>query len=408
MAAILPFKAIKPNPLYADQLVFAEGRMVAKPGDAAKDEPMPTLKAMLESTARIRPETPERQMMAYNEIDAKFQQLLDTGQLYREQKPGIYVYEIVHPKYRQTGIWCLTALSDYTSGKIKTHELTFTDSVRRMRNYREHTGLEGSPVLLTYTPSIAINRIIAKTRKTVAKNTLGDRSCFHRIWKIEDEPTKRILTKAFAAISMVYLADGHHRLASAAKLRAKQIEEGKPVFDYISSLYIATDQLSIKEFNRVVLPEKPVNMIKLFRDLAKDFTIRKKVGNHSFQSRRQHLMGMYCQGNWYYLEPKAIPPNGIAAGLDASILQKQLLAPLFEINDPATDTRLKYIGGESALEELVDMLKIHPEAIAFTLCPLTNQQLMDVSDANEILPPKSTWINPKVPYGLLMHKHLVS
>jgi uncharacterized protein (DUF1015 family) len=406
MAIIHPFRAIRPNPLYADTLVLSEMQIPEKFCGAKTGENLPLLKEMLESPARTRPETPEGQEQAYREINGMLQMLLQSGQLYQEKEPGIYVYEIAHPKYRQTGIWTLTALSDYTSGKIKIHELTFTDSVRRLRNYRQSTGLEGSPVLLTYSPSVAINRIIAKTRETVSKNTLGNRNCFHRLWKIDDPASISKLISAFADIKTVYLADGHHRLLSAAKLKAKQRDEGEVIFDSISSLYIATDQLRIQEFNRVVIPDETFNSELFLGEISKRFYIRKRNVNHSIQPKKEHLMGMYFQGEWFYLNVRNVPNDGIANSTDVSILQKQLLAPFFGITDPENDTRLKCVGGSKATEELDALLKAHPEAIAFTLSPITNQQLLAVSDAGEILPPKSTWIDPKVPYGLVIHKHL--
>jgi len=406
MANISPFRAIRPSTAKATELVFEQVKIPTGSEMGLAGGDTCTLKELLEAGARIRPETEERQQQAYTTINNTFESLLASGQLWQEENPGIYVYEIVHPKYRQVGIWALTALSDYTDGKIKTHELTFTDSVRRLSNYRENTGLEGSPVLLTYQPSIAINRIIAETRKTVVKHTVGDRHCFHRIWKIEDIKTLLILAKAFAAIDCVYLADGHHRLAAAAKLGAKQRDENEPVFDGVSSLYIADDQLHIREFNRVFIPGSPLNGERFLTQLSEHFSVKKLAIQKPYQSRKLHQMGLFFEGSWYYLIPKVKPDKPISASMDTAILQQQLLAPLLGVTDPITDARLKYIGGDQALKEMVALLALQPEAIAFTLCPVTTNQLITIADAGEVLPPKSTWIDPKIPFGLLIHNHI--
>jgi uncharacterized protein (DUF1015 family) len=404
MATIIPFRALRPNPLRADTLVFAEDKPDAALCEKCTRKAPLTLKGMLEAGARVRPEIPETQLNAYRQVNEKVEELLENGNLWREQVAGFYVYEIVHPKYRQTGIWALTDINDYATGRIKTHELIFPDSVRRLKNYREHTGLEGSPVLLTYSPTITINRIIAETRKKVNKQVLGDHNCFHRLWKIDDEPMKRKLSKAFAEIQSVYLADGHHRLAAAAKLKAKMREEGKIGFNTISSLYIATDQLRICEFNRVFVPDEVIDYPQFFKQLSEQFLIQERAGNGAFQSKKNNHIGMCAQGKWYDLYVKNIPSKGIAAKIDASILQQKILGPLLGVANPGPDTRLKCVGGAAALAGVSELLKKHPDGIAFTICALTTKQLIDVSDANEILPPKSTWIDPKVPYGLIMFK----
>jgi uncharacterized protein (DUF1015 family) len=405
MANIKPFCAIRPNSIYADQLVFTTMQAESVSGDLNKAESLPPLKTLLETIARHRPETPEGQANAYEEVNHTLQNLLEKDRLWREKRPGIYVYEIVTKNYRQAGIWTLTALSDYTNGTIRTHELTIADSVRRLKNYRQHTGLEGSPVLLTYPPHLVINRIIAETRANSKKTSLGNREGFHRLWKIEDEATIKKLIEAFAQIDTVYLADGHHRLESADRLAAEQQAAGITVFDTISSLYIASDQLRMQEYDRVVLPVEPIEKEALMDKILESFSVQKARSNRPVQPKENGLIGMYVNGRWFNLVPREITGKGVAATLDVSVLQEQLLAPVLSIMDAGTDLRLKCVGGEMAIEELQTLLETYPNAIAFTLCPLTVNQLIAVADAGEILPPKSTWIDPKVPYGLLMHSH---
>jgi uncharacterized protein (DUF1015 family) len=407
MATIKPFIAFQPNPLFADKLVFTSSQTESVSGDLEKSEALPPLKVLLETIARQRPETPDGQAAAYHTINQTFQNLLETDQFWEEEKPGLYVYEVVHKNYRQTGLWTMTALEDYTNGKIKTHELTFADSVRRIKNYRKYTGLEGSPVLITYPPHKTIDRIITETKSNAKKITLGNSMGLHRIWKIESQETITQLTDAFAEIDRVYVADGHHRLESAHLLAMEQAESKMPVFGYLSSLYIASDQLRIFEYDRMVLPEHPYDKTELLKQVAENFHIQASAGNHYVQPREVNKIGMCIAGQWFHLLSKAKnhSKKGMEEHLDVDILQDELLKPVFGISDPAIDTRLKYFGGEQALEELHILLEQNPHAIAFTLSPLTVQQLIDAADQGRILPPKSTWIYPKVPYGLLMYKH---
>jgi len=410
MPNIKPFRAIRPDPDHAGQLVFTSPELIVMFNNERTEEVLPPLKTILESGARARPETPEGQAAAYADIRQRLHDLLTREKLWQEERAGIYVYEIVHKTYRQTGIWALTALEDYTGGAIKTHELTFADSVRRLKNYREHAGLEGSPVLLTYPPDVTINRIIAETRANVNAITMGDAEAMHKLWKIEDQKVIEQLVSAFAGIKTAYLADGHHRLASSARLAEEQRANGVPVFYTISSLYIATDQLRIREYDRVYLPDEPIERHRLLRQMTDNFDIEQSPGNKPVRPSKLHEVGMLIQNTWYTLTPKphTCASESIADALDAGILQQQLLAPVFSVTDPGTDKRLKYFGGETAMQELLAFTREYPSAIAFTLCPLTVQQLMAVADAGQILPPKSTWIDPKVPYGLLLYRHPVS
>jgi len=406
MPKIRPFKPIRSNPVYADQLVFTSLQVESVSGDKTKDGALAPLKTLLETGARLRPETPEGQAKAFQEIKDTLKTLLESNKLWHEQTPGIYVYEVEHKTYRQTGIWALTSLDDYTNGDIKIHELTFADSVRRLTNYRRNTGLEGSPILLAYHPDITINRIIAETIKNNKKITYGNEHGLHHLWKIEDTAIEQQLIDAFAKIKTVYLADGHHRIESSALLAAEQQAKGLTEFDHISSLYMATDQLRIEEYDRVVVPSKIIDKETFFDQLKLDFDIQ--PAHQQVQPRKPHHFGMYFEKNWFELtaKPHLYDKQNAVTDLDAYVLQEAVLAPIFGIEDPKTDLRLKCAGGEMVMDEVNSILAVYPDAIVFTLCPVSVEQLIAVAEAGEILPPKSTWIVPKIPYALLLHHHL--
>jgi uncharacterized protein (DUF1015 family) len=407
MAIIKPFRAIRPNPLYADQLVLTKPQAESVSGDNQNPGALLPLKDLLETGARLRPESPEGQEAAFRDINNTLQSLIETDRLQSDEKPCLYIYEVEHRGYTQTGIWALTQLPDKHIEEIKTHELTFDDSVRRLKNYRENTGLEGNPILLTYACSPVINRMIEAVKARHEHSTLGNSLGVHRLWKIEDITIQQQLVEAFTEVGTVYLADGHHRLESATKLVRKQQEKGLPVYNAISSLYMADDQLRIQEYDRIVIPGHPVDKIELFKQLLQNFYLREASANHPVQPREPRKFGMYIHGEWYHLMAKRhiCENRGVADNLDAAILQAQVLAPLFGIDDPRTNPHLKCIGGAQAMDEILSLIEEHPDAIVFTICPMTVEQLTAVADAGEILPPKSTWIDPKVPYGLLLHLH---
>lgn len=406
MATIYPFRAIRANALYASQLVFTTIQAESVAGNPGAPEGLPPLKTLLESGARLRPETPEGQAQAFQDINDTLKTLLEGGQMALDT-PGIFIYEVTTATESQTGIWAMTDLQDYTAGRIRTHELTFADSIRRLKSYRENTGLEGSPVLLTYKPDSGINDIMNSIQLSEKPATYGNAHGIHRLWKISDTGLMDTLVSAFTRIGRVYLADGHHRLESAAQLAMEQEHTGKPVYSLISSLYMATDQLRIKAYHRVVVPEKPWGKYELFKALSQHFYIQDAFANRPVLPQEKHLLGLYFEGAWYHMAAKPHTHHGKTPvnQLDASILQNEVFGPLFNITDPKDDPRLKHAGGDKAVEEMEALFEANPYAIAFTVSPLSTEDLVTVSELGEILPPKSTWIDPKVPYGLILYQH---
>lgn len=403
MANIQPFRAIRPHPFYVDQLVFDNAKNIVVLGNGKTEEKLPPLKDLLEGPARKRPELSEDQHTAYIDIRSNLQRLLMEDKLILEEKAGIYIYEIIQKTYRQTGVWALTSLQDYRDGSILTHEHTFDDNVRRQRNYRENTGLEGSPVLLTYPPNTAVNRVIATVRETCPAMVLGTQHTIHKLWKIEDPENMQQLILAFAGIEKTYLSDGHHRMESASVGKNKTVN----AFDAISSLYMCTDQLRIEDYNRVVIPDQPVCAESFIKHLEGFFELTECPGNRAFRPAVKHNIGLFFNKKWYALKAKEdqLHKPERQEVFDAGLLQTLIFEPFFGISNPKHDTRIKYTGGDKSLEEINTWVAEHPQAIAFTVCPMDVRELMRIADAGKILPPKSTWIVPKVPYGILINRH---
>ncbi|WDF77157.1 DUF1015 family protein [Mucilaginibacter sp. KACC 22773] len=403
MAKIYPFTAIHPNPIYADQLVFTKSQSESVAGNTMVPEALPPLKTLLETGARQRPETAEGQALAYQDINETFTSLLETGRLWPDSRPCMYVYEVGHGLNKQTGIWAVTSLED----PIKTHELTFDESVRRIRNYRAQTGLEGSPILLTYPPDRRVNAIITEAKCGLPDVHYENPSGTHHLWRVDSPEILRQLTDTFAEINDVYLADGHHRKRSAKLLLKEQRAAGSPLYETISALYMSTSELRIRQYYRAVIPEQPVDKGWLFKQLQPDFCIKHTCDNEPVEPWAEKQMGLYIGGEWYHLtaRPDTAVSRNMNGLLDVSILQDHILARLFQILDPGTDPRLKHAGGEKAIAEMEAIFRAHPRAIGFTLFPMTVEQLTKAADEGFNLPPKSTWIDPKIPYGLLLFKH---
>lgn len=403
MATIKPFRAIHPNPFYADQLIFVKPQAELVTGHLAEREGAPPLKTLLETGARQRPETPEGQALAYRDINDTFMKLLKNERLWWDANACLYVYEVMHPTYSQVGIWALTDLAD----PVKTHELTFDDSVRRIKNYREYTGLEGSPILLTYHSNQLIDSLIAINKQGFPDVHYESTDGIHKLWRIDHPERLKQLMAAFAGIETVYLADGHHRKQSAELLLRQQLKNKQTRFGAISALYMSLSELKIREYHRVIIPDRAVSGEQLLSKLQAHFDIQKSFKNKAIEPLEERIIGLYIQGTWYHLKARSdtyTPDCGFPA-LDVSILQNYILSPLFQVSDPANDLRLKHVGGEGAMNEMESLFRKNACAIGFTLCPMTASQLCNAADAGINLPPKSTWIDPKIPYGLLLYKH---
>ncbi|MCQ6957669.1 DUF1015 family protein [Mucilaginibacter aquariorum] len=347
------------------------------------------LKPLLEGVARQRPEISENQQMAYHSINETWASLLANGTL-RRNPQALYVYELKDGTSSHTGIWALADLYD----QILTHEATFDDSVRRLRNYREATGIEGSPVLLTYSPSSEVEEITQMIKSKRASACYQYATEIHSLWCISDPEITARLTLAFDQISQVFLADGHHRILSAQQLL--------PKFNRISALFMNTSELRIRRYDRVVVPYSPVDKKELFRLLMPNFYLHESFSGKFISPDKDRHVGLYIDGGWYHMVAK---PRSCSDCTDAELLQEKVFGPLFGISDPSNDTRLKHFGGKSAPEQMQQFFSGHPQAIGFTLCPVSTEQLIAAALAGRNLPPKATWIDPKIPYGLLINHH---
>lgn len=306
----------------------------------------------------------------------------------------LYLYEQISSCGSQFGLLALASVSDFLNGNIVGHEKTLEDRETRISIYRANVGLEGAPVLLTYRPNHSINEIIREIGSTEEMVKYTDGDIIHRIWQIEPKVAEQLLN-LFNGIRRVYVGDGHHRLAAAAKMHNEENPQ------YVMALFVSSSNLKIDSFDRLIIPEKTLDTMIFLEKIKKLFYVSKVPGNIRYFPDRLHRLGMRLAGEWYQLDLK---PDlfDLLQLPDVSILQEKVLAPFLEIEAPST-SRFLACFPRNLFHEMMFEADEHPGSIVFTVTPVSVHKLMDHSDSGKALPPKSSFIGPKVPYGLILN-----
>ena len=320
-----------------------------------------------------------------------------------------YLYEQTMDGRSQTGIVACCAIDDYVNGVIKKHENTREekelDRIRHVDNVNAQTG----PIFLAYRQNIALKEIVAEEKtKPALYDFVSDDGIRHRVWRIDGADRTDAIEAAFAAIPSTYIADGHHRAASAVKVGLKRRTKhpgytGEEPFNYFLSVLFPDEELMILPYNRVVRDLNGMSTEQFFEKLKEKFELE-EIGKEPYAPVQKGTFGMYLDGTWYAL--KILPQYRSAdpvKGLDVSILQDHLLAPVLGIGDPRTDKRIDFIGGIRGLKELERRVGEDME-VAFSMYPTSIEELLSVADAGLLMPPKSTWFEPKLRSGLFIHR----
>ena len=320
-----------------------------------------------------------------------------------------YLYELTMDGRSQTGIVACCSIDDYVDGVIKKHENTREekelDRIRHVDTVNAQTG----PIFLAYRQNTALKEIVAEEKtKPALYDFVSDDGIRHRVWRIDGADRTDAIEAAFAAIPSTYIADGHHRAASAVKVGLKRRTKhpgytGEEPFNYFLSVLFPDEELMILPYNRVVRDLNGMSTKQFFEKLKEKFELE-EIGKEPYAPVQKGTFGMYLGGTWYAL--KILPQYRSAdpvKGLDVSILQDQLLAPVLGIGDPRTDKRIDFIGGIRGLKELERRVSEDME-IAFSMYPTSIEELLAVADAGLLMPPKSTWFEPKLRSGLFIHR----
>lgn len=390
MATIKPFLALRPQDVYVDKMLSLRPSSISE-----------RCKGII--AQKLDNSYDGNQSLTNAHILGNLRKMIGEGDFYQEENPCIFIYEITEGASIQTGVWAVTDLDDFENGHIKTHSSMMDCYATGLTNYRNEVGLEGGPLLITHRPTTAIRRILQQIKSAEADSVYYANKVFHRIWSVYDMKTIRQLSQHFSDLQNVYLADGHQRLEAAMRYRAMKRSKMIKVdnCNYISSFYLASDQLKIKEFHRVIIPSADIDLEQVFRDLKRSFSITRSPRNEVVIPNRKHEFGLFIDGRWFNMTCKL---KDISPLPDACMLQEMVFKPFFKIEKPETDQRLIPVGGTSAVEELQKILSEKPEAVAFTLSALNADQLIDIAQQGFVLPPRSTWIEPKIPFGLLLRQ----
>jgi uncharacterized protein (DUF1015 family) len=329
----------------------------------------------------------------------------DNKILIQEAAPAYYIYELTMAGRKQTGLVCVSAVSDYEKNIIKKHELTRPEKELDRINHMRITGAQTGNVFLAHKSNAALSRLISswKNKHDAEYDFVASDGIGHRVWVIADPKTILEMTCIFRdQIQYTYIADGHHRAASAAKVKNAQGQEATRDAEYFLTTLFPSDELHIMDYNRVVRDLNGMDTRSFPEKLNKDFKVEQLPAPYA--PDQPHSFGMYLEGNWYRLDAKehSFPDDPIGV-LDVSILQDNILSPILGIQDPRTDNRVDFIGGIRGLAELVKKVDSGQMKAAFSLYPVSMDQLFLIADRGEIMPPKSTWFEPKLRDGLLTH-----
>jgi len=337
------------------------------------------------------------------------QRLIEDGVLIREDSGCYYVYRLTMGAHVQTGLVCVASVADYDTNRVRKHEFTRPqkedDRVRQITALNAQTG----PVLLTYRSSDAVKSILdAVTGGETLYDLVADDGVRHQLWMIDAPELIDRLTSVFDSMNALYIADGHHRSASASRVAAAHNAEnpgftGDEDHNYFLCVAFPHDETQILDYNRVIRDLNGHTIEELIHQIGERFAVL-PVDERAHPDRPAQF-GIYLDKQWYRLEirPEFIPADDPVGSLDISLLQDHLIAPLLGVEDPRTDDRIDFVGGIRGLEELERRVDSGEMQIAFALYPTSMEALMAVADANEVMPPKSTWFEPKLADGLVSH-----
>ena len=335
--------------------------------------------------------------------------MVAAGDFIREEAPRYYIYELTMDGRTQTGIVACASIDDYQNNIIKKHENTRAekeaDRIRHVDTCNAQTG----PIFLAYRANAVISKVVAVTKESkpvydfVSPDGIG-----HRVWIISEEGDITAILDAFATINEIYIADGHHRCASAVRVGQMRREAnpdytGEEEFNYFLSVLFPDEELMILDYNRVVKDLNGMTAAELLEKMQGLFSVT-PVSKQERKPTEAGSFSMYLDGNWYLCKvPSDNIPTDPVKGLDVSILQEQLLTPLLAIGDPKTDPRIDFVGGIRGLDELERRCSLDC-AVAFAMYPTSIAQLFAVADAGLLMPPKSTWFEPKLRSGIFIHE----
>ena len=409
MAEVKPFFCTRPKEEVAD-------RVAALPYDVWNREEAKR-ETQREPMSFLRVDRAETQLgdsvdiyeeRVYQKAKELLEQMEEEGILFTEEEECYFVYELTMNQRPQTGIVACASIDDYLNGVIKKHENTRAEKEEDRIRHVDICSAQTGPIFLAYRSDMRINQIVeeVKGQKTLYDFIAPD-GVRHTVWKIEEKGKIEEIRTAFSEIQEIYIADGHHRAASAVKVGLKRRKEqksydGTEEFNYFLSVLFPDEQLMIMDYNRVAKDLNGMTETEFLNQVSVIFEVE-RLNDHPIRPGRKGEFSMYLKGAWYRckIRPEDIS-NDPVEGLDVSVLQKRLLSPVLGIDDPKTDGRIDFVGGIRGIEELERRCNADC-AVAFAMYPTSIQELFAVADAGRLMPPKSTWFEPKLRSGIFIH-----
>ena len=410
---IKPFKGVRPPKEYVEQvqsrpydvLNSAEARAEAEGNEKS-------LYHIIKPEIDFPEGTDEHDPKVYEKAAQNFQMFQDKGWLVQDGKERYYIYAQTMNGKTQYGLVVCAYVDDYMTGKIKKHELTRRDKEEdRMKHVRvNNANIE--PVFFAYPDNKDVDAIVAKyTKGTPEYDYTAELDGFrHTFWIIDDDADIQRITELFAAMPAMYIADGHHRSAAAALVGAEKAKQnpnhrGDEEYNFFMAVCFPAHQLTIIDYNRVVKDLNGLSDEEILKKLSEDFIVEKK-GTEIFKPSRLHEFSLYLGGNWYSLvaKPGTYNDNDPIGVLDVTISSNLILDKILGIKDLRSDKRIDFVGGIRGLGELKKRVDSGEMKVALALYPVSMKQLIDIADTGNIMPPKTTWFEPKLRSGLVIHK----
>ncbi len=338
--------------------------------------------------------------------------LIRNGILIQDQKPCFYVYKLKMQGREQVGLVTCASVEDYNNDRIKKHEFTRPNKEEDRLNHINHLNAQTGPVFLTYRADKQITDLITEAvNKKPVYDFRGDYEVQHTLYIVDDEKLIDRIKSAFNGIEALYVADGHHRSAAACRLQKIRKDNnsnhtGEEEYNYFLAVLFPHDQMHILDYNRIVKDIGERSVQEFIDKISEKFEVKEYNRNEPFKPQDIHEFGMYLDGKWYQLKAKEGIFNDLdpIERLDVAIMQNNILEPILGITDPRKDERIDFVGGIRGLKELENRVDKGGYKVAFSMYPTTIKQLLSVADAGKVMPPKSTWFEPKLCSGVVIHK----
>lgn len=412
MVLVKPFRGLRPKKEYAEKVAAPPYDVLdsREAREMAKDNPYSFLHVN-KPEIDLDPDLNSYDEKVYRKGAENLRKLIQQGILIQDEKPKFYVYRQIMGDHIQVGLVACASVEEYEKDIIKKHELTRPDKENDRVKHILHQNAQVGPVFLTYKARPEIDRLIQQVMQNDPENDFtSDDGVRHTLWIIEDDQIIERIQSEFKKVDVLYVADGHHRSAAAMRVKQKKQKEnpnhtGEEEYNYFLTVIFPHNQMQILDYNRVVKDLNGLNEAEFLQKLSEKFLVEEIPGNQPFKPNQPHTFGMYLKGKWYKLIARegTFDPNDPVKRLDVSILQENVLGPILGIQDPRKDKRIDFVGGIRGLKELEKRVNKGEWTVAFALYPTSIEDLMAIADAGKIMPPKSTWFEPKLKSGLVSH-----